>query len=387
MGEWEHPEYGKFNISEKTFDEIVKNFNNNIRKVQIPITFGHPKEEGVEPPAIGWFRKLIDKGKQGLFAVVEWTKDGYEKIKNQSYRYFSPEFEFNYKDPETSKEFGSTLMAGAVTNRPFLKGMKPIIASEQIVDEAKQIVNLISPTPQDVHIDAPLEIRKKKPEGEKYQQEGVLSVEEILKLQAGRPPEEWSDEQLRAFYGAGWDDCISRAAEGGARDPEMMCGAIRAEKRRRGIETSETDTQVQGGEEGMADATVLTKLTEQSEKIQMLEKKIKEKEVDEIVKKAIKDGKITPAMRDSWARDYASKDMDGFKKFVETSSAKVNLSELGREGETEEEGKEESMHEKALKLASEKNITYKEALLQLSLSEKPKALKEVYSRPTFSRSK
>jgi len=63
-----------------------------------------------------------------------------------------------------------------------------------------------------------------------------MKDEEIIKLlRDGRPPREWSDDALRNFYGASWEECIARAERGGADNPEAFCGAIRAEKRRRGI--------------------------------------------------------------------------------------------------------------------------------------------------------
>lgn len=63
-----------------------------------------------------------------------------------------------------------------------------------------------------------------------------LDEEELKQLlQRGKHPREWSDEHLINFYGASWEECIARAERGGATDPSAFCGAIRAEKRRRGL--------------------------------------------------------------------------------------------------------------------------------------------------------
>src|SRR5690349_12088369 len=73
VGEWDHPAYGPMKITEDDIAEFVQNFDAGLRN-DIPINEGHEVMD--EKPAIGWFKSLINKGSDGLWAVVEWTEEG-----------------------------------------------------------------------------------------------------------------------------------------------------------------------------------------------------------------------------------------------------------------------------------------------------------------------
>ena len=136
FGVWNHPAYGEIKINKSALDEFVENFNDNLRR-DLPITEGHEVGEE-EKPAIGWFRKLINKGSEGLWAVVEWTDRGMELLNDKAYKYFSPEFYTTYKDPENGKTFNNVLVGGALTNKPYFKGMQAVVLSEAGLSKMKK---------------------------------------------------------------------------------------------------------------------------------------------------------------------------------------------------------------------------------------------------------
>jgi phage I-like protein len=136
VGEWDHPAYGKIVINEEDIAEFVEHFNAGLRK-DLPITEGHESLD--EKPAIGWFRKLLDKGAKGLYAVVEWTERGKELLMEKAYKYFSPEFYEVYEDPETHEKYTNVLVGGALTNKPYFKELEPVVFTEP------QIIN-VNPT-------------------------------------------------------------------------------------------------------------------------------------------------------------------------------------------------------------------------------------------------
>lgn len=133
FGKWKHPTYGSIKILEKDLVEFVKNFEGQVRK-ELPITEGHSVGEE-EKPAIGWFKKLENKGRDGLWALIEWTKEGLRLIKDKAYKYFSPEFYSVYEDPETHEIYHNVLVGGALTNRPYFKGLQAVMFSEFTFDE------------------------------------------------------------------------------------------------------------------------------------------------------------------------------------------------------------------------------------------------------------
>lgn len=132
-GKWKHPQYGEFEITESTLDDVVKNFNSNVRKVDLAVDENHDPNH----VALGWFRKLAIQGKDALFATIELTKKGADLLSQGAYKYFSPEIIFNKTDEETGKNLKNLLIGGAFTNRPFFKAMQGLMASEDATDNQR----------------------------------------------------------------------------------------------------------------------------------------------------------------------------------------------------------------------------------------------------------
>jgi phage I-like protein len=128
-GEWQHPSYGTIRITDDDVDKFVQSFNNRVRKVDIAVDQEHMPEKG----AAGWFKevkKVFEDDKTKLKASVKWTKLGKELISNGIFKYFSPEFDFDYEDMETHEMFENVLLGGALTNRPYFKSLAPVALSE-----------------------------------------------------------------------------------------------------------------------------------------------------------------------------------------------------------------------------------------------------------------
>src|SRR5688572_10161682 len=71
VGSWDHPFYGKFSITEQDIEEYKQTFDGNVRR-DISINAGHDNGmSGGELPAVGWFKELINKGSDGLWATIE----------------------------------------------------------------------------------------------------------------------------------------------------------------------------------------------------------------------------------------------------------------------------------------------------------------------------
>jgi len=133
IGLWEAPylpenvknEQGKLEITATDLDEIIANFNSDVRK-GVPIDIDHDGGE-----AAGWMTALERVG-EFLEATVEWTKLGLEKIKAKQYKFFSPEFSPSYTDPETGEKMGWVLIGGGLVNRPLFKELAPITAKDNL---------------------------------------------------------------------------------------------------------------------------------------------------------------------------------------------------------------------------------------------------------------
>lgn len=117
-------------ITAQLFDDLIRNFQNNVRGIECAIGYGHPFDE-----AAGWIKSLEkDPTSNELLAEVKWTPPGKQCLDDEVYKYISVEFNQNYID-EAGRECGPTLYGAGLTNRPFLKGMKPISEMEEFEEK------------------------------------------------------------------------------------------------------------------------------------------------------------------------------------------------------------------------------------------------------------
>lgn len=117
VSEGEHPAYGKIKITKEILKSFELNFKSNATGVDLPVNEDHKKFE-----AFGWFKDVfLSMDGSVCYGQVGWNSKGIKALDGKEYRYFSPEFRFNYVHPHTQKEHGPTLLGGALTNYPFLK--------------------------------------------------------------------------------------------------------------------------------------------------------------------------------------------------------------------------------------------------------------------------
>lgn len=131
-GAWNHPAYGKFKITTKTLDNIVKNFKSNRRGIELAVDENHEENH----KALAWYHDVYKKGTNAVFAALKLTAAGAETLTKGYYKYFSPEIVFKKQDEESGELVSDLLVGGAFTNRPFFKSMKPLMASEKAAKDA-----------------------------------------------------------------------------------------------------------------------------------------------------------------------------------------------------------------------------------------------------------
>lgn len=127
IGKWNHPKHGIIEGSKKLFNDFIDNWRAGVLGRDIAIDRTHNPEEG----ATGWVKDMKIVGDR-LKALVEWTPWGIDLIENKGFKYFSPEYRDSYTDKENGKEYKNVLYGGALTNRPFLTDLAPVVLSEDI---------------------------------------------------------------------------------------------------------------------------------------------------------------------------------------------------------------------------------------------------------------
>ncbi len=146
-GTFHHPRYGKFTVTDADLEQMVANFGTVRPKppTEMVVDYDHLTERAdVQGLAAGWVRGL-ETAPGELSAIVDWTPKAAEHIRDKTYRYISPVWQIDYHDKETDESHGPTLLAIALTNRPFFEGMSPVVLSERI-EKANARVMALSET-------------------------------------------------------------------------------------------------------------------------------------------------------------------------------------------------------------------------------------------------
>lgn len=119
--------YGEVKITPEMLTQMVKNFDEKTRGVEIMLDAGHNSDK----EAYGWFKSLYTKNgeddKLELWAKVELTSLGQKALTEKLYGYISADFDMNYQDNETLLNHGCVLLGAGLTNRPVIKKMTPAI--------------------------------------------------------------------------------------------------------------------------------------------------------------------------------------------------------------------------------------------------------------------
>lgn len=140
-GKYEHPWYGRFEITEKDFDEMIEGFNSKVRGIELSIDYHHRAEE----IAAAWI-KACRKKKAGkefeLWCEVDWTPKGKETVTNKELIYTSAEFDLGRADSKTGQHIPAMLYGGALTNRPFIKNMAPVMELSETEWEESNTMDL-----------------------------------------------------------------------------------------------------------------------------------------------------------------------------------------------------------------------------------------------------
>src|SRR6185369_9624565 len=96
---------------------------------RIPVDYDHSASEGGSTKAAGWFTGNAEVRDGSLWAEVNWTPAAVQEIRDGSFRFVSPEWAMENKDPKTGLwTMFKELVAATLTNRPFFSEMAAVTA-------------------------------------------------------------------------------------------------------------------------------------------------------------------------------------------------------------------------------------------------------------------
>ena len=251
---------------------------------------------GGHAPAAGWIDKLWVEGDRLFGRVKEWTPAAGNALRAHEYRYLSAVPEFAYIDAETGRFYPARLHSVALTNVPVLKSLQPLWLNEiqpkggeHMYDEIRKELGLDDGATEKDILEAIRELksdRVPKPLAEALALSENPTVEEatrkVEELKAERVPSKVV-QALGLSEGAGVDAAVQKIIE------------LR----------------------GTKDADLVQRLAE-------LEAKLRERDIDDVIKAALSDGKIFPA-EESLYRELLAADFDKTKKLIDELPQRVPL--------------------------------------------------------------
>jgi len=300
-GVFTDPRYGKFNITKSMLEQMIENFKSNTRGIKPALDYGHD----VEGVAAGWFNDLFLEG-DSLMGVVELTASGNRSFEGKEYGYISADFDTDYVDNEEGKKHGCVLLGAALTNRPVIKGMAPVIQLSE---------------------------KQQSKKGEKK-----MSDEEKAKMESMEKELSEMKAKLSQYKKLEEDMGVESVDELTTKFGEMKSKADN-------MALSEDDTH--------------RKLSLSEKKNKDLLAKIDLMEKTSRFNTLLSEGKAVEGQRDAFIKG-------NMEEFIAKSAA-IKLSEIGHGQNPSGDGEltEDDIHEKAVKLAEESKIQYKDAVAQV----------------------
>lgn len=135
-GVYEHQKWGKISVTAERNKHFVDGLNGGVYQKQVPVDAEHQtKLSG----ALGWMTAARVNEDGSAHVRVDWTDRGRDMIRENRFKYVSPEWFEEWQDPAPQgKKHRDVLVGAALTTRPFFKdgSLLPLIASERGVSVA-----------------------------------------------------------------------------------------------------------------------------------------------------------------------------------------------------------------------------------------------------------
>lgn len=233
-------------------------------------------------PASGWIKELQVR-EDGIWGRIDWTEAAAARLQAKEYRYLSPVFHY---DPATGAVL--RLVGAGLTSNPNLHlqaaASRQGDAMDELLERLRYLLNLPLTSTAD-EISAELDKLKAMIQSQQADAAAAAQMRGHLGLAEGTG--------LAAMAQA------LEARLGQAPDPAQF------------VPRAQYDTVAQS----------LARLQQDQAAGQ----------VDQVVKEAMSQGKVPPAL-ESWARAYASRDMEGFKAFVASAPVLASAAQAAGSG-------------------------------------------------------
>ena len=264
--------------------ELIKLYFSG-RKVDLVIDYEHQSLDNTQAPA-------------AVTAKVKWTDKAEEYLRNREYRYLSPVVLIRKSDRKAV-----AVQSVALTNTPAIDGMFPVVNSLTGDDDNEE--------PKEEKMDIK-ELRVLLGLDENATEEDVKKKIAEIKENAEKQAEEESIPVANS----------------------VVLSLLGLDEK---AKTEDVVTAVMSFNSHKAD-----------EEKEELKKKLEEREADDLVQTALKDGRISAAQKE-WAKTYALSDKEGFKNFLSKAPSTVPMGKTETVAATKYNEKFDDITKKILK--------------------------------------
>ncbi len=271
---------GRFLVDDKSIGLMINNFN--ARQTDVVFDYHHNTLiQGKESPASGWIKRLYQNN-GALWASVEWTSRAQELMQAKEYRYHSPVVLVRKSDKRAVY-----IHSAALTNDPNIHGLRPLVNSIFLKGDDEQV-------------------------------DLIAQIKKSLGL-----PEDATDQQVM--------DAIQDLKKE-SKESEEEVAANSTMKAIRGILNLDEKASLS---EVKAEIMVLKNSGQVPlERLEQLEKQVKEKQTTELLETALNSGKITRDMVE-WARKQIESDSEAFQLYLNKAPQIVPLDKINVNKEPE----------------------------------------------------
>ena len=134
-GSWDHPMYGMSYFGKHNAETMARNFNEGVHGTQVLTTdYEHGLDTAKGTKASGQILDMEVRD-DGLYWFIEFTPTASKEILNGEWRFFSPEYHDAWENPMDQVIHADVARGGALTNKPWIKGMMPLNFSELLIEK------------------------------------------------------------------------------------------------------------------------------------------------------------------------------------------------------------------------------------------------------------
>lgn len=255
----------------------------------------HKESNGQPAPAAGWFRELEWRDGQGLYARVELTARARSLVEADEYAFFSPVF--SYAPDGTVL----ALHMGALTNNPAIDGMEPLARRAAATFGLQSPSEVVPVTEEELKA-----LRQALGLADTATVAEVMAAVEALKSSADASAGSAGKDAMAALSALRTTLGLPATASG-----ETIAAA--------------TATLKAGSKPDPAHYVPVAAVTELQGQVAALSARLNSGEVDGLVKGAMADGRLLPAL-EPWARELGGKDIGQLKAYLDNAPKIAALS-------------------------------------------------------------